>query len=426
MRSAPTTISERTSICVTGLGAITPLGNSVRELWDGLLAGRSGIRPLANVDTADLPCPIGGEVRNPPVEVIAEHAKLDRHRMDRASLFAVLAAREALLHAGWPLHDLGPRAAVVFGAGLSGMLTLQQQTERLLGKGPRAVSPLTIPLLMPNAAVANICLAFDARGPSQTVSTACSSSGHALLDAVRMLRCRDADLVIAGGTEASLTRLGISSFVRMGAMAKYDGSPPETLVRPFDARRNGLIMSEGAAALVLERTDDALAAGRRPLALLLGGCATTDAFHLVTPDPDAVGAVAAVAGAIRDAGLTAGDIADRVYVNAHGTATPLNDLAETRALKGVFGDAARRLRISSTKSMTGHMIGAAGAVETVICVRALGDGRLPPTINLHEPDPDCDLDFIPNKPREAACEYAINNTFGFGGHNVSLLLARGH
>lgn len=408
-------------IFLTGLGVVSSLGQTVARFWERLCAGDCGLSQVTIIDVSDLPVRIGGEVKEPDLSVLDEHPLVSAHRMDRASQFAVLSARQALRQAGLPVQKLGDRTGVLFGAGLSGMLTLQEQTERLLRKGSRGVSPLTIPLLMPNAACANISLAFGATGPSHMASSACSSSAHAMIASAYLLAAGDADVVITGGTEASITRLGISSFANIMAMTKRYNDDPARAMRPFDAERDGFIMSEGAGAIILESESSVRSRGARPLAELVGWGATTDAHHLVAPDPSAEGAARAMRLALQRADLAPGALVGRACINAHGTATRLNDAAETRAVTHVFGCDARRIPMSSTKSMTGHLIGAAAAVETVACVQSLLTGRVPPTINYRTPDPDCDIDCVPNESRSMSCQYAINNSFGFGGHNACLV-----
>lgn len=411
-------------VFVTGLGTVSSLGHSAETLWRALLAGKSGIDRLTRIDVSDLPAKIGGEVRGldePPFEL---SDRVSWRRMDRATRFAVCAAQQAIHDAGLSADILRDRCAVVVGAGLSGMETLQEQTEILLTRGPRRVSPMTIPLLMPNAAPANVSLAFGVKGPAWTVSGACASSGLAVIEACDLLRRGTVDCVITGGTEASITRLGIASFCNMGAMAKRANDCPQKASRPFDLNRDGLVMSEGAGVLVLESEASVRRRGVSPCAELLGYGSTSDASHLVAPDPAGDGAARAVEMALKSSGLVAEKIADSLYVNAHGTGTQANDVSETRALRRVFGNAADRLQISSTKSMTGHLIGAAGALESIACVLALRDGRIPPTINLETPDPDCDLDYVPLRSRSTDVRFALNNTFGFGGHNVCLVFGR--
>lgn len=411
-------------IFISGIGVVSCLGNDRQTFWSNLLAGQCGIDKLTEHDTKDLEVWIGGEVRNLNEDRINVNDLVSTRRMDRASQFAVHAAHEALDDAGLPAKDLGENVATIIGAGLAGLETYEFQMERLLTKGPSRVSPFTIPMLMPNAPPGNISLAFGARGTAYTTSSACSSSGHAMIDAMEYLRRGDADVVITGGTEASLTRLGISSFVNMKAMNKTMNDRPKESMRPFDADRGGFIMSEGASILIFETEEHLRRRGGRAWAEVLSGRSTSDSFHLVQPDPDGRQAVKAIQAAIQHAGLTPAALVDNTYVNAHGTSTAYNDAMETVALKAVFGDGARRLRISSTKGMLGHMIGAACAIEMTACALALTTGMLPPTINYTTPDPACDLDYIPNKAVSQQMKYAINNSFGFGGHNVSLVIAR--
>lgn len=411
-------------IFISGMGVVSCLGNDRRTVWKNLLAGQCGIDTLKAHDTTNLDVNIGGEVCDLNEDRINVNDLVSTRRMDRASQFAVHAAHEALEDAGLPVQDIGENVAVILGAGLAGLETYEFQMERLLTKGPSRVSPLTIPMLMPNAPPGNVSLAFGIRGSCYTTSSACSSSGHAMIDAIEMLRRGEADYVVTGGTEASLTRLGIASFSNMKAMCKTMNDRPKESMRPFDADRSGFIMAEGASVLIFENEDHLRKRGGKAWAEVLSGRSTSDSFHLVQPDPEARQAIKAISAAIRAAGLTAADIADAVYVNAHGTSTPYNDAMETVALKAIFGNAADRLAISSTKSMLGHMIGAACAIEMTACALALTTGILPPTINYTTPDPGCDLNYIPNKPISKDVRYAINNSFGFGGHNVSLMIGK--
>lgn len=411
---------------ITGVGLVSPLGLDPRTAWNHLLNGQSGISRLTQIDVSDLEVKIGGEVRGFDPHQVEVNDRTASRRMDRASQFAVAAALQAVSDAQIVPSQMTERTAVVLGAGLSGLLTLQEQTEHLLTGGPRKVSPLTIPLLMPNAAAANVCLAMGVNGAAYSVSSACASSGHAIIDATRMIQSGEADLVITGGTEASLTRLGMASFINMRAMAKGYNDRPAEAVRPFDRDRNGLIMSEGAACLVLESEEHLRRRGGRAYAQLLGNGVTSDAFHLTQPDPEARQSARAIQNCLAQSRLHPSEIATRTYVNAHGTGTRFNDAAETRAIKGAFGGAAESLRISSTKSMTGHLIGAAAALELVFCAQALTSQRLPATINLQNSDPECDLNYLPGQAIEADIEYAMNLSFGFGGHNVCQLIGRVH
>lgn len=406
------------------MGVISPLGNSVERFWSGLIEGRSGITRLQRIDTSGLAATIGGEVHGLETAPFDLPERVAWRRMDRASRFAVAAARQAIDDAGISPMEFGHRCAVVIGAGLSGLDTLQQQTDILLSRGPDRVSPLTIPLLMPNAAPANVSLTFGIRGPAFTVSGACASSGLAIIQASELLRSGAADVVITGGTESSLTRLGIAAFCRMGAMATKFNDDPQRAIRPFDANRSGLVMSEGAGILVLESEESVARRGTVPHAEVLGYGSTSDAHHLVRPESSGQGAAHAIRQALALAGRSASEIASGTCINAHGTGTKANDVAETLALKEAFGEFTGQLKVTSTKSMTGHMIGAAGAVETVACVRTLCTGIIPPTINHDSPDPECDLNIVTEASPHGDIQFAINNTFGFGGHNVSLILGQ--
>ncbi len=411
-------------VFISGIGVASCLGNDRRTFWKNLTGGFCGIAPLTEHDITGMEVTIGGEVRNMNPDRINVNDLVSTRKMDRASQFAVYAAHEALDDAGLPTCEIGENAAVILGAGLAGLETYEFQMERLLTKGPSRVSPFTIPMLMPNAPPGNVSLAFGVRGTCYTTSSACSSSGHAMIDSLEHLRRGEADFVITGGTEASLTRLGIASFVNMKAMCRTMNDRPQQSMRPFDADRSGFIMSEGSSVLIFETESHLRQRGGRAWAEVLSGRSTTDAFHLVQPDPEGRQAVRAITAALRSAGLNPAEIAESVYVNAHGTSTQYNDAMETVALRTIFGDKADRLHISSSKSMLGHMIGAACAIEMSACALALTAGTLPPTINYSTPDPDCDLNYIPNQAVEQQMRYAINNSFGFGGHNVSLIIAK--
>ena len=411
-------------IFISGLGFATCLGNDREAFWKNLTSGVCGIDTLKIHDTTDLPVNIGGEVLEVDKARINVNDLVSTKKMDRASQFAVLAAHEALEDAGLPTKDIGDRGAVIIGAGLAGLETYEFMMERLLTKGPSRVSPFTIPMLMPNAPPGNISLAFGINGTAYTTSSACSSSGHAMIDAVDYLRNGKADFVVTGGCEASLTRLGIASFSNMKAMCRNRNDEPKASMRPFDADRSGFIMAEGSSSLIFETETHLRKRGGTAWAEVLGGASTSDSFHLVQPDPEGKKAIVAIQDALAAAGLNPADIADETYVSAHGTSTKYNDSMETVALKKIFGDDATKLQISSIKSMLGHMIGAACAVEMSACAMALSHGLLPPTINYETPDPACDLNYVPNAAIEKNVKYAVNNSFGFGGHNVSLVLKK--
>ncbi len=411
-------------VFITGVGVVSCVGTDRDSYWGALTTGRCGLTELTVHDTTDLPVTIGGEIREIDLDQINLNDRVSAKRMDRASQFAVWGANQACCDAGLEPSSMGTRCGVILGAGLSGLSTLQTQTEKLLNRGPARVSPFTIPMLMPNAAPANVGMALDINGPCYTVSSACSSSGHAMINAIEALRNGQMDAVITGGTESSMTRLGIAAFCKMGAMSTRYNDEPTRSVRPFEANRVGLIMSEGAGVLVFETEEAMSRRGVQPYAEVVGYGSTSDSHNIVAPDPEAVQATAAIRNAIESANLSVKDIAAETYVNAHGTATEFNDLMETAALRNVFGDDATKLQISSTKSTIGHAIGAACGLEMIACSMALRTGILPPTINYETPDPRCDLDYIPNESRLSDVRFAINNTFGFGGHNVSVMLAR--
>lgn len=411
-------------VFVSGLGLATCLGNDRETFWKNITAGVCGIDTLKVHDTTDLDVNIGGEIREIDKSRINVNDLVATKKMDRASQFAVLAAHEALEDAGLPTSDLGENVAVILGAGLAGLETYEFQMERLLTKGPSRVSPFTIPMLMPNAPPGNISLAFGIHGTAYTTSSACSSSGHAMIDAMEYLRRGEADVVVTGGTEASLTRLGIASFSNMKAMCRNRNDSPKSSMRPFDSDRSGFIMAEGSSVLIFETESHLRKRGGKAWAEVLSGSSTSDSYHLVQPDPEGRKAVTAITKAIKAAKLNPADIADQTYVSAHGTSTKFNDSMETVALKKIFGDDAYKLQISSIKSMLGHMIGAACAVEMSTCCMSLANGILAPTINHETPDPDCDLNYVPNKAIEKDVKYAINNSFGFGGHNVSLVIQK--
>lgn len=408
-------------IFISGLGLATSIGTNRDSFWDNLKSGTCGIDTLKIHDTTDMPVTIGGEVVDIDKSRVNVNDLVSTKKMDRASQFAVMAAYEALEDAGLPLESIGDRAAVILGAGLAGLETYEFQMERMLTRGPSRVSPFTIPMLMPNAPPANVSLAFGINGTAYTTSSACSSSGHAMIDSIDYLRNGKADFIVTGGTEASLTRLGIASFANMKAMCRNRNDEPKKSMRPFDADRSGFIMAEGAGILIFETETHLRKRGGKAWAEVVSGCSMSDSYHLVQPDPEGRKAIVAIQQALNDAKLDGSEIADQTYVSAHGTSTAFNDAMETRAMKTIFGADADKLHMSSIKSMLGHMIGAACAVEMAACSLALTHGILPPTINYDTPDPDCDLNIIPNTAVERDVKYAINNSFGFGGHNVSLV-----
>lgn len=403
-------------VVVTGMGAITPLGASTDAFWDGLVAGRSGIARISQFDPADNDVHIGGECRDfdPGPFIDARLIK----RMDRFAQFAYVAARLASDQAGLAPDVCDPqRAGVILGTGIGGLREIEEQHLRLIHKGPSKVSAFTIPKLMANAAAGHIAIGLNLRGSSASTATACASAGTAMGDAIQALRNGVLDIVVTGGSEAACTPLGLAAFAAMKALSTRN-SEPARASRPFDRDRDGFVLSEGAGVLVFEEYEHARKRGAEIYAEVLGFGATTDAGDIVQPDPDGRGAARSMRMALEDARLNPDNVD---YINAHGTSTPLGDVAETRAIKSVFGAAAQRVAVSSTKSCIGHLLGASGGVEAIACVLAMRNRTLPPTINLDHPDPECDLDYVPHTARDAAVRVAMNNSFGFGGHNTCVL-----
>lgn len=404
---------------ITGMGVISPVGNNLEEFWDNLINGRSGIDLATRFDTSTLPTKVAGEVRNfEPTEWLD---KKESRRMDRFAQFAVAAAKMAVKDAGLDLEQIDrDRAGAVIGCGIGGVITFEEQKEVLIAKGPGRVSPFFVPMLISNMAAGHISIAFGLQGPSLTVTTACASATDAIGRALRLIQSGEVDLVLCGGTEAPLTELAFAGFCSMKAMSTEKENPAEAC-RPFDQRRSGFVMGEGSGILVLESLAHAQARGARIYAELAGYGASSDAYHITTPVPGGEGAAKAMRKALADAALNPEDV---TYINAHGTGTDANDATETAAIKGVFGPAAAQVAISSTKSMTGHLMGAAGGVEAIISALAIERGVIPPTINYGEPDPDCDLDYVPNKARMAEVKAAMSNNLGFGGHNATVILKK--
>ncbi len=411
----------RRRVVVTGMGAISPLGVSVEETWAGIVAGRSGIDRITRFDPTGFETTFAGEARGfDPVAVLG---KKEARRMDRFSQFAVAAALEARTQAGLTGDAVDPcRVGVLIGTGMGAMETLEQGAETLLSGGPRRLSPFFTPMALPNMAAGMVSIAVGAKGPNFAPVSACASAGHAIGEGARLIREGLADVVFAGGAEAPITRLGIAGFNAMGALSRRNDDPARAS-RPFDAERDGFVLAEGAAVVVLEGLDHAVKRGADILGEIRGYGTTDDANHIVQPAPGGEGAARAMRLALADACLP-GDAID--YINAHGTSTPLNEKLETQAIKAAFGEFAYKIPISSTKSMTGHLLGAAGAIEAVICLKAIASQCIPPTINYTTPDPECDLDYVPNSPRKAILRHVLSNSMGFGGHNVALIISAPH
>jgi 3-oxoacyl-[acyl-carrier-protein] synthase II len=408
-------------VVVTGLGAITPVGNSVDVTWTNLLNGCSGIDTLTLFDVSAFSVKIGGEVKDFHPETLIPSKEL-RH-MDRSAKFALVAAREAVTDAQLEVDRACPdRVGVILGTAAGGVERVLTQQQVLLERGPDRVSPMFLPHFLPDSASGLVAIAIGAEGPNMAVASACATGSHAVGEALKTIQRDDADVVLAGGTEASILPVIFAGFINMRALSGWSGDPRRAS-RPFDAERDGFIISEGSAILVLEELEHARRRGAKMYCEVVGYGSGNDAFHMVQPKDQGAGAARVMRAALRDAtrtcGLTPEDIG---YINAHGTSTPYNDRFETAAIKEVFGDHARRLAVSSTKSMTGHMFGAAGAIEALVCTKALETGWLPPTINYEHPDPECDLDYVPNKARRWEPSAAISNSFGLGGHNATVVL----
>ncbi|GMR09900.1 MAG: beta-ketoacyl-ACP synthase II [Anaerolineae bacterium] len=410
---------DRKRVVVTGLGTLSPLGNSVRETWDAILEGRSGIGPITQFDASGLITRFAGEVRG--FDPVAELGHKLARRLDRVTQLTVVATKHALEHAKFKITESNrDRIGAIIGTGIGGIGTMIAQVKQYLDKGPRWISPFTVPMMLPDAPGGQVAISFGMRGPNYAVVTACASGTNAIGEAAEIIRRGDADAMIAGGSEAPVVPLAVAGFNKMDAMSKRNDDP-ELASRPFDLNRDGFVLGEGSAQLLLESLEHAKARGAEILAEIVGYGATNDAHHITAPAENGAGAAASMELALENAQLELDEID---YINAHGTSTKLNDMSETAAIKTVFGEVAYDIPISSTKSMTGHMLGAAGGIEAIFCVKALQEGIMPPTINYETSDPDCDLDYIPNTKREKKLGHAMSNSFGFGGHNATLVFAK--
>jgi len=410
------TPSPSRRVVVTGLGAITSLGHQVESFWENLVAGRCGIERVSLFDPSAFASQIGAEVRD--WDAARHMDPKEARRNDRFTHFGFVAARQAVADSSLDMtREDGDRVGVIIGSGIGGMYTFESQLKVLEARGPRKVSPFTIPALIGNMCAGLVAIEYGARGPNFGVVSACATGTHALGEAAHAIRRGDADVMIAGGSEAAITPFAYASFCAMKAMSTRNDEPGKAS-RPFDRQRDGFIMGEGAGVLVLEALEHAQARGARIYCELAGYAATCDAFHITQPDPEGRGLSLAMHRAVRSAGLAPHEID---YINAHGTSTPYNDKFETLAIKKVFGDHARSIPVSSTKSMTGHLLGAAGGIESVICVKTLQTQTIAPTINLDEPDPDCDLDYVPHVARSARLRTVLSNNLGFGGQNATVV-----
>ncbi|EAR19393.1 beta-ketoacyl-ACP synthase II [Synechococcus sp. W2B2] len=402
-------------VVVTGLGAVTPIGNSVADYWDGLTSSRNGVAGITLFDASRHACRFAAEVEafDPSGFIEPKEAK----RWDRFCKFGVVAAKQALIHAGLDITpENADRIGIIIGSGVGGLLMMETQAHVLEGKGPSRVSPFTVPMMIPNMATGLAAIAVGAKGPSSAVSTACAAGSNAIGDAFRLLQLGKADAMLCGGAESAITPLGVAGFASAKALS-FRNDDPATASRPFDRDRDGFVIGEGAGLLVLETLGHAEARGATILAEIVGYGTTCDAHHITSPTPGGVGGAAAMRLALEDGGI---DPCVVDYVNAHGTSTPANDSNETAAIKSALGDRALKIPVSSTKSMTGHLLGGSGGIEAVACVLALQHNVVPPTINYANPDPDCDLDVVPNTARDHKLETVLSNSFGFGGHNVCL------
>jgi len=410
-------------VVVTGLGAVTPLGNDVASTWEAMLAGRSGIRRISLFDPARVDSKVAGEIKGFDADAVMPRKEVRRN--DRYVHYAWAATTEALRDAGMdnPITDEGQadRTGVIIGSGIGGINTMIRDVIEAHDLGVERIGPFLVTAMIPDMGAGYVAIYANARGPNYAIVSACSSSNHAIGDALNIIRRGDADVMIAGGAEAGIGEIPVGAFSAMRALSTKRNEEPEKASRPFDADRDGFVMADGAGVLILEELEHARSRGARIHAEVVGYAATDDASHITLPAPGGRGAAGSMSRALADAGLTTDDID---YINAHGTSTGPNDRSETAAIKTVFGERAYAVPVSSTKSMTGHMLGAGGGVEAIACIRAIEDGMLPPTINYETPDPDCDLDYVPNTARTAQVRTTMSNSFGFGGHNATLIFRR--
>jgi 3-oxoacyl-[acyl-carrier-protein] synthase II len=410
-------------VVVTGMGALTPLGNDVASTWEGMVAGRSGIGPITVFDPARIAAKIAGEVRGFEPEAVMPRKEIRRN--DRYVHYAWAASVEALHDAGLehPIaeDEAAERTGVIIGSGIGGINTMIRDIIEAHELGPERVGPFLVTAMIPDMAAGFVAIYANARGPNYATVSACSSSNHAIGDALQIIRRGDADVMIAGGAEAGVGEIPVAAFAAMRALSTKRNDEPTKACRPFDADRDGFVIADGAGILVLEELEHARSRGAQIHAEVAGFASTDDASHITLPAPGGRGAAGSMSLALADAGMAPSEVG---YINAHGTSTVPNDAAETAAIKTVFGEDAYGIPVSSTKSMTGHLLGAGGGIEAIACIRAIEDGILPPTINYEHPDPDCDLDYVPNEARRAEVTVAMSNSFGFGGHNATLIFRR--
>ena len=409
----------RKRVVITGLGCISPIGNNVAETWAALLAGKSGAAPITHFDTSQHKTKFAAEVKG--FDGAAMFGMREARKMDRYAQFAMAATLEAIQQAGLTIDESNrDRVGILIGSGIGGVTTILEQVEMLRERGPERVSPFLVPMMIADSAAGTIAIRIGARGPNMALATACATGTNALGEATEMIRRGAADVMIAGGAESAITSLTMAGLNVMGALSTYNEAP-EKASRPFDKNRDGFLMAEGAGVVILESLEYATARGAQILSEFSGYGTTDDAHHISAPAENGAGAAISMQLALHDAGLKPEEIG---YINAHGTSTQLNDKSETAAIKTVFGEQAYKVPISSTKSMTGHLLGASGSLEAIICTRVLQENILPATINYETPDPVCDLDYVPNQSRNAQPEHIMSNSFGFGGHNATLILSR--
>ncbi len=406
-------------VVVTGLGCVTPVGKNVPETWDAVINGRSGVDRVSKFDVTDYPTKIAAEIKNFDPSPFLE--KKEIRRMDISEQYAIVSSQQALDESGLDLEKVDrDRCGVVVGSGIGGITTFELQHQALITSGPGRVSPFFIPMMIVDMSAGLISMRYNLRGPNYATVSACASSAHAIIDAFRIIQRGEADVMISGGTEAAITPTSLAGFCQAKAMSVRNDEPRRAS-RPFDKGRDGFVMGEGSGIIILEEYEHAVKRGARIYGELIGAGMTGDAYHMTAPHPDGYGARKAMEFALRDAGIAAEQVD---YINTHGTATDLGDISETRAIKAVFGPHAYRIPCNSTKSMVGHMLGAAGAIEMVITLKSIEQGIVHPTINLEEPDPECDLDYVPGQSRKHDINYALSNSFGFGGHNVTLVIKK--
>ncbi|MBD3167860.1 MAG: beta-ketoacyl-ACP synthase II [candidate division Zixibacteria bacterium] len=406
-------------VVITGVGVVAPTGLKANELWESLLSGRPGCTEITRFDTTEYPTKIASEVKNFNAEDHFDRKQV--RRLDISQQYAMVATKEAIEDSGFISNGHNPeRAGAIIGSGIGGIETFAQQYEILMKKGPSRISPFFIPMMISDMTAGLVSMKYDLRGANYATVSACASSAHALGNAFRVIQSGEADVMVTGGAEAAIIPIAFAGFCQQKAMST-NNSNPEKASRPFDGKRDGFVMGEGAAILVLEELEHALKRGSKIYAELVGYGMSGDAYHVTAPEPGGRGATLAMKAAMEDARIKTEDVN---YINAHGTATELGDISETRAIKAVFGEHAYKIVVNATKSLIGHLLGAAGAVETVVTALSIRDGKIHPSVNLEYPDPECDLDYNPNQARELDVKYALTNSFGFGGHNVTLILKK--